>query len=286
VRAGVDRPPERCEDAPSDTGNEALEGWGEAMDLGLEGRSAIITGASRGLGLAIAQAFAGEGARLTICARGAEALEQAAEDLRGRGAEVLTVALDVTEADAAERVTAAAIERFGGIDVLVNNAGGTARGTLDAAWVGSFELNVLSALRLCEAARPHLARSASEGGPGAIVNVSSIYGRESGGAAQYNATKSAQIAMSKALAREWIAEGIRVNNIAPGSIAFEGGSWGRRLVEEPERMAEFVAREIPGGRFGRPEEIGAVVAFLASTRASWVVGATINVDGGQSRSNI
>ncbi len=256
------------------------------MDLELAGRSVIVTGASRGIGLAIAEAFAREGARLTICARGPEALAIAAKTLWELGAEVEAVEADVTQADDASRVVAAAVARFGGIDVVVNNAGGSSRETDPVrAFEGSFALNVSSALRMAELARPHLARSDASGG-GAVVNISSIYGRESGGGAAYNATKAAQIAMSKALARDWIREGIRVNNVAPGSIAFEGGSWGRRLVEEPERMRAFIASDIPAGRFGRPEEVAAVVAFLASGRASWLVGATINVDGGQSRSNI
>ncbi|MEZ4502135.1 MAG: SDR family NAD(P)-dependent oxidoreductase [Dehalococcoidia bacterium] len=252
------------------------------MDLELRGRSVIVTGASRGIGLAIARALAEEGARLTICARDEAGLRAAASDLETIGAEVEAVAADVTQAADCERLIEAAATRFGGIDALVNNAGGTVReGDLEARWAGSFGLNVLSAVRLMELAKPHLVAAG-----GAVVNISSIYGRESGGAATYNATKSAQIAMSKALALEWAREGVRVNNVAPGSIAFEGGSWGRRLVEDPDGMAAFIARDIPAGRFGKPEEVGAVVAFLASPRASWVMGATINVDGGQSRSNI
>lgn len=253
------------------------------MDLGLSGRSVIVTGASRGIGRSIAEAFAAEGTRLTICARGAETLEATRAALEGLGAEVEAVAADVTTPEGAARIIERAVSRFGGVDVLVNNAGGSDRSAeLVAAFERSFALNVTSALRLMELARPHLARS----GQGAVVNIASIYGRESGGGSAYNATKSAQIAMSKALAREWIREGIRVNSVAPGSIAFEGGSWGRRLVEEPERMRAFIASDIPAGRFGQPDEVASVVVFLASPRASWLVGATINVDGGQSRSNI
>ncbi len=254
------------------------------MDLQLAGRSVIVTGASRGIGRAIAEEFAAEGARLTICARGEDVLRATADSIAAGGAEVLAVPCDITSAADRERLVAEAVERYGTIDALVNNAGGGARGgDLTERWTGTFELNVLSAVHLSELAKPHLA--AAEGG-GAIINISSIFGRESGGGGPYNAAKAGQIAMSKALALEWASEGIRVNNVAPGSIAFEGGGWGRRLVEEPEQMRVFVEQNIAGGRFGRPEEIAVMVVFLASPRASWVLGTTINVDGGQSRSNI
>ena len=253
------------------------------MDLQLTGSSVIVTGASRGIGFAIARAFAEEGARLTICARDAKVLESAREQLAATGAEAQAVAADVTKPEDCERVIEAAAATYGGIDVLVNNAGGSLReGDAETRMRGAFELNVLSAGRLSELARPHL----TAGDGGAIVNISSIYGRESGGGPEYNATKAAQIAMSKALALTWIRDGVRINNVAPGSIAFEGGGWGRRIEEDPAAMEEFVARNIPGGRFGRPEEVAAVVVYVASPRASWIVGATLNVDGGQSRSNI
>lgn len=255
------------------------------MDLGLGGRSVVVTGASRGIGRAIAAAFLAEGARVLICARAGEVLETAAEALRAGspGSRVETAAADVTSEGGARAVVDRAAALFGGIDVLVNNAGATVRGGTAVEDFGrSFELNVTAPLRMMELAKPHLLAS----GQGAVVNISSIFGRESGGPPQYNASKSAQIAMSKALALDWIREGIRVNNVAPGSVAFEGGSWGRRLVEDPEGMAAFIAQNIPGGRFGTVEEIARAVVFLASPAASWVVGATLNVDGGQSRSNI
>jgi 3-oxoacyl-[acyl-carrier protein] reductase len=257
------------------------------MDLGLDGRSVIVTGASRGIGRAIAGAFAAERARLTIVARTKADIEATASVLHAAypGVAVLPVTADVTDGADAARIVAAAVQAYGGIDVLVNNAGGTVRdGSIEEKFEGSFGLNVTSAVRLMELAKPHLAASSAA----AVVNIASIFGREfhPAGAAQYTTTKAAEIAMTKAYGMAWAAEGIRVNSVAPGSIAFEGGSWGRRLEQDPEGMKRFIADNIASGRFGRPEEIAAAVVFLASAQASWIVGACLNVDGGQSRSGI
>ena len=251
------------------------------MDLALSDKVAIVTGGSRGIGRSIALALAGEGCRVAICARGEERLRETEAELRAAGVDALGVVTDVTVAADIERLVATTVERFGRLDILVNNAGSRAREDTDEVWNATYESNVLAAVRATRAAVPHLRAS----GSGSIVHIASIYGRETGGPASYNAIKSAMIAHAKAMALE-LAPEIRVNSVAPGSIAFPGGSWGRRLEEDPEGMRVFLEQNIPMGRFGRPEEIAAVVTFLCSEQASWVTGASINVDGGQSRSNI
>ncbi len=251
------------------------------MDLGLHDRAAIVTGGSRGIGRAIALALAGEGCRVAICARGEDALRATEAELRARGVDAFAVVADVSRADDIERLVAETVARFGRLDILVNNAGGRSAEDNDAAWDMVYQSNVLAAVRATRAAVPHMRAS----GGGSIVHIASIYGRESGGTPVYNAMKSAMISHAKAMALA-LAPEIRVNSVAPGSVAFPGGSWGRRLEEDPEGMRRFVEQNIPMGRFGTPEEIASVVVFLCSPRASWITGACINVDGGQSRSNI
>jgi len=256
------------------------------MDLGLAGKVVLVTGASRGIGRAIAGGFAAEGSRLAIAARSADALEQAAEQLRQQGAEVLTVPADVTVAEDCQRVVEQTLRHYKRIDVLVLNAGGVGGATFlqttDEQWMQGVHLNILATARLCRLVIP----SMREQGGGSIISISSIYGREAGGRAVYNALKASVISLTKALSREFARDNIRVNSVAPGSILFPGSSWDRRQRADPAAMAAFVNDELPTGRFGRPEEVASAVVFLASEQASLIDGACLNVDGAQSRSNI
>ena len=251
------------------------------MDLGLRDKVAIVTGGSRGIGRSIALGLAVEGCRVAICARGEERLRETEAELRERGVEALGVVADMTQGEDVDRLVAEAMARFGRIDILVNNAGGSAAGDADEAWDAVYRMNILAAVRATRACVPHMRAS----GGGSIVHIASIWGREAGGAATYNAMKAAMVSHAKAMALE-LAPEIRVNSVAPGSTAFPGGSWSRRQEEDPEEMRRFVEQGIPMGRFGRPEEIANVAVFLCSERASWVTGACVNVDGGQTRSNI
>ena len=256
------------------------------MDLQLSGKVAIVTGASRGLGLASARALVAEGCHLAICARGAERLDQAAAELRSaaaRGSEVVPIVADVSKPDEVTRLVETTATRFGGLDILVNNVGlgrgGSLEETSEDAWREALDHTLFPTIRASRAAVPHLRRR----GGGAIVIISSIFGREAGGRMTYNVVKAAEISLGKSLAQQLARDNIRVVTIAPGSILFPGGSWHARQEADPQGIAEFIKRELPFGRFGRADEVGDVVAFVASPRASWVAGTTIVVDGSQSR---
>jgi len=256
------------------------------MDLGLNGRVAMITGASRGLGRAMARALAAEGMRLSICARGGQVLEEAAVELKAGGAQVIANAADVSDGSAMQAWVEGTIRQLGGVDVLVNNAGGARVGALaqvdEAAWRDAFELNFFSAVRLSRLCAAEMEKR----GGGAIINISSIYGREAGGPLTYNASKAAMISFTKMLARELAPKGVRVNAIAPGSIQYPGGTWENLFKANPAFEKDFVSHEFPAGRLGRPDEVAYAVVMLASPKASWITGTCIPVDGAQGRSNI
>jgi 3-oxoacyl-[acyl-carrier protein] reductase len=258
------------------------------MDLMLNDKVALITGSSRGLGLASARALVKEGCRVAICARGEDRLQEAAELLRleSENDRVLPVVSDLSVDSGVATVVGRTIETFGRLDILVNNVGRAGGGgiveTDDIEWQSSLEETLFPAIRASRLAVPYLRAS----GDGVILIIASIWGRESGGRMTYNSVKAAQISLAKSMALELAKDNIRVNSVAPGSISFPGGSWHRRQQEDPKGMDLFVAQNLPFGRFGRAEEVANVVTFLASPCASWISGASITVDGCQSRSLI
>jgi 3-oxoacyl-[acyl-carrier protein] reductase len=251
------------------------------MDLGLFDKCCLVAGASRGIGRAIAIALAREGGRVAAVARGQGDLVKLMEELAG-GSHAMIVA-DVATPEGADRAVAECVAQLGGVDIVIANVGKSfardAAAMDDADLAHSLDANLWTAARVAQRAVPHMVAR----GGGSITMISSLFGREAGGAPGYNIAKAAVIALAKALAKDYAAKNIRVNSIAPGSIVFPGSGWERRQKADPEGIAAFVAREIPFGRFGSPEEVADVVAFVASPRARWITGACIPVDGGQGR---
>jgi 3-oxoacyl-[acyl-carrier protein] reductase len=258
------------------------------MRIDLDGKVALVTGASRGIGRAIARDLAAAGARLVVCARGKAALAAAAADIRDRGHEVEAVPADVSTVSGAQQLLARGRARFGRIDILVNNAGkGSPKKMLELCeedWRASFDLNLMSAVRLSLGCVPLM----REQGGGRIINISSRVGRQPDPYfAPYAAAKAALINFTKNLANAFAKDGILCNCVVPGLVRTEA-------VEEAARTsatatgktvdevyaATLQARPIPLGRLGEPEDVAGLVVFLASERASWITGATFTVDGG------
>jgi NAD(P)-dependent dehydrogenase (short-subunit alcohol dehydrogenase family) len=245
------------------------------MDLGLQGRKAIVTAASRGIGLAIARQLADEGVDLALCARGAAGLEAARKDLEARGVRVVTRALDVGDGDALRGFVAEAAGALGGLDVLVCNASGGA-GMGEKAWQANFDVDVLHSARAVEAALPSLARSDA----GSVVFISSTAALEYLGVPQpYNAMKAALIAHASDLSQALAPQGVRVNVVSPGPIYFDGGNW-EMIRKAMPAIYERALAQCALGRMGAPEEVARAVVFLASPAASYVTGANLVVDGG------
>jgi len=252
------------------------------MDLGLSGKTAVVTGGSRGIGRAIALRLADEGANVAICARGEAGLREAEKELRQRSTRVQADVCDVGNAQTLDEFLDRVKQNAGRVDVLVNNPSGFAFGDDEAAWRATLNVDLMAAVRASVKVAPWMAES----GGGAIVHISSIAGLEAGGfPASYGASKAALISHAKTLAIALAPQKIRVNTVAPGSIEFPGGLWDQ-AKQHNRPLYDMVLNRIPSGRMGTAEEVADVVTFLVSDRASWVTGACIVVDGGQHKANL
>ena len=247
------------------------------MSFDFKQKRVVVTGGSKGIGRAIAMGFAAAGADVSICARGAEALEATRAALARHGVRAHAAVCDLADAEAVTRYVQAAGVALGGIDVLVNNASGFGLGDDEAAWTAGLAVDVMAMVRASHAAMARLEVSPSA----SIIHISSISGlRPSTRTPAYGAVKAAMMHYTASQAAMLARKGIRVNCIAPGSVEFPGGTWEkRRLSNDP--LDPSVLESIPFGRLGTPEEIADVALFLASTHARWVTGQTIAVDGGQ-----
>jgi len=250
------------------------------MDLGVKGKRVLITGGTRGIGKAITEIFVTEQAKVGIVARNKSELLKVHDDL---GVQIYEK--DLSKANDRKNLMTEFITCNNGIDILINNVGASHGGSIINTHYGIFEeamqLNFISAVHLSQLAIQNMKVNQE----GTIVNISSIYGREAGGNPTYNASKAALISFTKSLSKEAIKDNIRVNGIAPGAIFHLNEVWKKRIETDPQYLEKYAKERIPAGRLGNPEEIANVVAFLASNKSSWIVGATINVDGGQSHLN-
>lgn len=259
------------------------------MDLGLKGKYCLVTGGSHGIGLAIAERLAGEGANIAICSRAEERIAAAVARIEERGVKALGIRCDVLVPADIGRVLKAVIDAWGTIHILVNNVGGGGRwgkpaveDTPEEVWRDVYQKNAMAAVEFTRLAIPYMRKQKW----GRVVAIASIHGREGGGRPWYTMAKSAEIALMKTLANnpDLARDGLTFNSVAPGGIMIPDTAWEQEQKDNPEAFREMVEREHPLGRLGRPEEVADVVAFLSSERASLVSGACIAVDGGQGRS--
>ena len=248
------------------------------MDLGLKGRKAVVTGATRGIGRAIADLLADEGCDVAICARNEGQVADAVAALKAKGVNAWGQAVDIDDGAAIRGFVTAAGEALGGIDVMVSNASALVQGAGEDEWRAMFEVDILGAVRTFEAARPFLEKAGAAHGDAAFLITSSVSAAEASNASAYGAMKAALIHYAKGLAREYAARHVRANVVSPGTVFFEGGVWGNVKAGMPGFFEQMIKRN-PTGRMATPEEVAAATVFLASPRSAFTTGFNMLVDG-------
>jgi NAD(P)-dependent dehydrogenase (short-subunit alcohol dehydrogenase family) len=249
------------------------------MDLGLKGRRALVTGGTKGIGRAIADLLAAEGADVAVCARNAAEVAETVESLRDKGVRATGRALDVADGPAVQAWVADVASEFGGLDIVVPNVSALAVEASEVAWQQGFAVDIMGTVRVVEAALPFLEKSDA----GAITIISSVSGREVDFAAgPYGAFKAALIHYAQGLAFKFAAQGIRANTVSPGNTYFPGGVWAKIEQGNPDLFKAALALN-PTGRMGKPEEMARAAVFLSSPAASFITGTNLVVDGALTR---
>jgi 3-oxoacyl-[acyl-carrier protein] reductase len=248
------------------------------MDLGLKGKTAIVTGASRGIGRSIAELLAAEGANVAICARNPDQVAEAVASLETQGVRAWGKAVDIADSEGFKAFVAGAVETLGGLDILVSNASALVEGWGEEAWRGMFEVDMLGAVRSFEIAKPHLEAAAAKSGDASFVIISSVSAAEASRISAYGAMKAALIHFAKGVAKQEAKRKVRCNVVSPGTVLFEGGVWDQVRINQPDFFATMIERN-PTGRMATPEEIASAAVFLASPRSAYTSGINMVVDG-------